>query len=74
MKSKSVYTFGGGRAEGRATMSELLGGKGANLAEMAKIGLPVPAGFTIATTVCAYYSKHNRYIRPNKYYRHRCKQ
>ncbi|MBI5013907.1 MAG: hypothetical protein HZB55_22525, partial [Deltaproteobacteria bacterium] len=43
---KYVYGFGGGRAEGRAEMKELLGGKGANLAEMCQIGIPVPAGFT----------------------------
>lgn len=57
---KLVYTFGGGRAEGRASMSDILGGKGANLAEMARLKLPVPAGFTVATTVCRYYSSHKR--------------
>ncbi len=50
-----VYAFGGGRTEGRADMSVLLGGKGANLAEMAHLGLPVPPGFTITTEVCARY-------------------
>ncbi len=51
-----VYAFGGGTADGDATMKNLLGGKGANLAEMAKLGLPVPPGFTISTAVCtAYY-------------------
>ena len=51
-----VYAFGGGTADGDASMKNLLGGKGANLAEMAKLGLPVPPGFTITTAVCtAYY-------------------
>ena len=49
---KYVYFFGAGKAEGNGTMKELLGGKGAGLAEMTRIGLPVPAGFTI--TVCLY--------------------
>ncbi|WP_353218456.1 pyruvate, phosphate dikinase [Sandarakinorhabdus sp.] len=53
--TKSVYKFGGGLAEGDARQKELLGGKGANLAEMAGIGLPVPPGLTIATHVCAAY-------------------
>nr|CAM74740.1 PYRUVATE,PHOSPHATE DIKINASE [Magnetospirillum gryphiswaldense MSR-1] len=53
--SKWVYSFGGGRAEGRADMKNLLGGKGANLAEMANLGIPVPPGFTIPTEVCTYY-------------------
>lgn len=55
MSDKYVYSFGGGKAEGNAGMKNLLGGKGANLAEMANIGLPVPAGFTITTEICAYY-------------------
>jgi pyruvate,orthophosphate dikinase len=55
-----VYAFGGGRADGRAEMKSLLGGKGANLAEMARLGLPVPAGFTISTEVCTYYYAHGR--------------
>ncbi|MEJ2495708.1 MAG: pyruvate, phosphate dikinase, partial [Ignavibacteriaceae bacterium] len=54
-KKKYVYFFGGKKAEGKAEMKELLGGKGANLAEMVNIGLPVPAGFTITTEVCTYY-------------------
>ncbi|MGE0565272.1 MAG: pyruvate, phosphate dikinase [Pseudolabrys sp.] len=54
-KGKWVYAFGGGKAEGRSGMKELLGGKGANLAEMANLGLPVPPGFTITTGVCTYY-------------------
>jgi len=59
---KFVYTFGGGRADGSAEMKNLLGGKGANLAEMARIGIPVPAGFTITTEVCtAYYENKGKY-------------
>ena len=53
--TKWVYSFGAGRNEGRADMRNLLGGKGANLAEMASIGLPVPPGFTITTEVCTFY-------------------
>ena len=53
--SKWVYTFGNGKAEGDASMRNLLGGKGANLAEMNKVGLPVPPGFTVTTEVCTYY-------------------
>jgi pyruvate,orthophosphate dikinase len=53
--AKWVYAFGGGKAEGRADMRNLLGGKGAGLAEMANLGLPVPPGFTITTEVCTYY-------------------
>src|SRR5258708_6223378 len=57
-----VYTFGGGKAQGRSGMKELLGGKGANLAEMANLGLPVPPGFTITTAVCThYYANKNTY-------------
>ena len=52
---KRVYTFGDGKAEGDATMRDLLGGKGANLAEMNKIGVPVPPGFTITTATCNDY-------------------
>lgn len=55
MLKKRVYTFGNGKAEGRADMRELLGGKGANLAEMNLIGVPVPPGFTITTEVCTEY-------------------
>src|SRR5262245_40808619 len=55
-----AYAFGGGRADGRADMKDLLGGKGANLAEMARLGLPVPPGFTISTEVCTYYYAHQR--------------
>ena len=53
--SKWVYVFGGEHSEGNAEMRELLGGKGANLGEMASIGLPVPPGFTITTDVCTHY-------------------
>ncbi len=56
---KYVYFFGGKKADGKAGMKELLGGKGANLAEMVNIGLPVPAGFTITTDVCTYYFDNN---------------
>jgi pyruvate, orthophosphate dikinase len=58
--SKYVYLFGKGKAEGRADMKGLLGGKGANLAEMTNIGLPVPPGFTISTDVCTYFYKNNK--------------
>ncbi|MFW5753463.1 MAG: pyruvate, phosphate dikinase [Marinilabiliaceae bacterium] len=57
MSKKRVYTFGNGQAEGRADMKELLGGKGANLAEMNRIGVPVPPGFTITTEVCTEYNE-----------------
>src|SRR2546430_17540123 len=53
--AKWVYTFGDGAAEGAADMRNLLGGKGANLAEMANLGLPVPPGFTISTEICTYF-------------------
>jgi pyruvate,orthophosphate dikinase len=59
-QSKYVYFFGGKKAEGKADMKALLGGKGANLAEMVNIGLPVPAGFTITTEVCTAYYKNNK--------------
>ena len=57
--SKWVYTFGNGQAEGDASMRNLLGGKGANLAETNKVGLPVPPGFTVTTEVCTYYYNNN---------------
>jgi pyruvate,orthophosphate dikinase len=60
MSEQWVYNFGAGKTEGRADMRELLGGKGANLAEMASIGLPVPPGFTITTEVCTYFYGHDR--------------
>ena len=58
--NKLVYSFGDGKAEGDATMKTLLGGKGANLAEMSRLGLPVPLGFTITTEVCDLYYQNNR--------------
>ena len=58
--SKWVYTFGNGNAEGDASMRNLLGGKGANLAEMNKVGMPVPPGFTVTTEVCTYYYDNNK--------------
>ncbi len=60
MSTKYVYTFGDGKAEGRADMKNLLGGKGANLAEMNLIGVPVPAGFTITTEVCTLYNQEGK--------------
>ena len=60
-KKKLVYFFGGGKAEGRAAMRELLGGKGAGLHEMTRIGAPVPPGFTITTDVCGYYYAHHQH-------------
>ena len=64
MSSKYVYYFGGSSAEGDATMRTKLGGKGANLCEMAKIGLPVPAGFTLSTEVCTYFTDNQRTYPP----------
>ena len=62
---KYAYAFGGGRADGSAKMRALLGGKGANLAEMARLRLPVPPGFTITTEVCTYYYAHDRRYPPS---------
>ena len=59
-RDKWVYAFGGGKAQGRASMRNLLGGKGAGLAEMAHLGLPVPPGFTITTEVCTYFYEHGK--------------
>ena len=59
-EEKYVYFFGDGKAEGSAEMRNLLGGKGANLAEMSGLGIPVPAGFTITTEVCTYYYDHDK--------------
>ena len=59
-KGQWVYSFGGGKAEGRSAMKNLLGGKGANLAEMANLGLPVPPGFTITTDLCTYFYAHGK--------------
>src|SRR6202030_3359845 len=58
--SQWVYRFGEGKADGRADMKNLLGGKGANLAEMSNLGLPVPPGFTISTEVCTYFYANNK--------------
>ena len=63
-KTKYVYFFGDGKAEGAAKMKNLLGGKGANLAEMANLGIPVPAGFSITTEVCTYYYDHGQKFPP----------
>src|SRR5688572_27634908 len=60
-----VYFFGNGKADGDGRMKPLLGGKGANLAEMTRIGLPVPPGFTITTEVCTYYYAHKRTYPPS---------
>src|SRR2546422_6640128 len=57
---KYIYFFGARKAQGSGEMKDLLGGKGAGLAEMTRIGLPVPAGFTITTVACDYYFKHDR--------------
>ncbi|MEJ2545801.1 MAG: PEP/pyruvate-binding domain-containing protein, partial [Calditrichaceae bacterium] len=62
MSHKYVYTFGAGKADGKSDMKTLLGGKGANLAEMSNLGVPVPAGFTISTEICAeYYANGGKY-------------
>jgi len=58
-ETKSVYAFGGGTAEGHAGQKLLLGGKGANLAEMSRLGIPVPPGFTLTTEACVYYQNHD---------------
>src|SRR6266576_2125705 len=62
--NRYVYFFGQGKADGKSEMRALLGGKGANLAEMTNIGLPVPAGFTITTEVCNYYYANDRQYPP----------
>ena len=62
--AKWVYRFGDGQAEGRADMRNLLGGKGANLAEMSNLGLPVPPGLTVTTEVCTYYYANNKSYPP----------
>jgi pyruvate, orthophosphate dikinase len=64
-KGKWVFAFGGGQAEGRADMKNLLGGKGAGLAEMANLGLPVPPGFTITTDVCTYFYANRKTYPPD---------
>src|SRR5262245_8730322 len=60
MATKYVYFFGDGKSEGSGKMRNELGGKGANLAEMVNIGLPVPAGFTLTTEVCTYFYAHDK--------------
>ncbi len=60
MPNKFIYYFGGGKADGNSAMKSLLGGKGANLAEMVNLKLPVPPGFTITTEVCTYYYRHKQ--------------
>src|SRR5688572_29004839 len=63
-KKRYVYLYVDGRADGDRTMRNLLGGKGANLAEMCNLGLPVPPGFTISTEVCTYYDAHRGEMPP----------
>lgn len=63
--TKYVYTWGAGKADGNGTMKNLLGGKGANLAEMTRIGLPVPPGFTITTEVCTYFYANKKSYPPS---------
>src|SRR5438045_4271352 len=63
--TKWVYAFGDGKAEGKAEMRDLLGGKGANLAEMSNLGLPVPPGLTITTEVCTYYYANKQSYPPD---------
>ena len=60
--TKYVYTWGAGKADGNGSMKPLLGGKGANLAEMSRIGLPVPPRFTLTTEVCTYFYDHHQQI------------
>src|ERR1051326_5710081 len=62
--TKYVYYFGDGHAEGNAKMKDVLGGKGAGLAEMTNIGVPVPPGFTISTAVCTYFYEHGKQYPP----------
>ena len=63
-QQRYVYGFGGGKADGDASLKNLLGGKGANLAEMTGLGLPVPPGFTLSTEVCTYYYAHRKTYPP----------
>src|SRR4029434_1500092 len=60
-KKRNIFFFGNGKAEGNASMRDLLGGKGAGLHEMTRIGIPVPPGFTISTAVCGYYDSHSHH-------------
>src|SRR5215475_12256959 len=59
---KHVYSFGGGHADGDGSMKDVLGGKGAGLAEMSRAGVPVPPGFTISTEVCNIYFQNNKQV------------
>ncbi len=72
--AKWVYSFGDGEAEGSAEMRNLLGGKGANLAEMANLGLPVPPGFTITTEVCTHYYANGQTLPARPRGRSRCRR
>src|SRR6201991_90323 len=65
VKTRWVYAFGGGKADGDASMKNLLGGKGANLAEMSSLGLPVPPGFTITTECCTHYYANSQAYPPD---------
>ncbi len=65
MAEKYIYTFSEEKTEGNASMRNLLGGKGANLAEMCNIGIPVPPGFTMSTEVCKYYYAHDNKLPDN---------
>ena len=58
---KNIYFFGDGKADGSASDKNLLGGKGANLAEMTRLGIPVPPGFTLSTNVCTHYMESSSY-------------
>jgi len=60
--NKYVYSFGAGQADGDGSMKDVLGGKGAGLAEMSRAGMPVPPGFTISTEVCTIYFKNNNQV------------
>src|ERR1700739_285877 len=60
--NRNVYSFGGGKADGDGSMKDVLGGKGAGLAEMSRAGLPVPPGFTISTEVCNIYFQNNKTV------------
>ena len=64
---KWVYFFGNKKAEGRAEQKNLLGGKGANLHEMTRLGIPVPAGFTITTEACIYYTNNKKQYPQGRY-------
>ena len=65
LSTQSVYAFGGGTADGRAKDKMLLGGKGANLAQMSRLGMPVPQGFTVTTEACTRYYEDGKMIAPD---------